>query len=229
MLYGKLLDTFSESYELEEVSFEEYCKQTLAELIALEEAIDELDDEEDLLDEGANIDYIKEINSLKKKLNSNKKELKKYKKAKDKKNFIKACDEGIKICEESRVIINKIDPSVGSTVISVVIKFVKAVLIFVASAHIGQGVIDAGSHLFVGIKNGSLVVGKATKTANAIAGLGLAGLGGAVSGTSAPLPYNNGTTAVKAWNQYRKNALMLINKSIDSLKIEKKNAEKYWD
>lgn len=191
MIYGNKFLNLQESdtEEVKEMSVGEFLES----LITLEDTIEALEESEDALQEGANIDYIKELTSVKKEIRIKNKELKQFKKDKDKKNYIKTAEEAIKILEKSKKSINKIDPSMGSTIISIVLKVIKCVALFNASVNVGVAL-------------------------NGIAGLAVSGAGGALSGLSIPLPTFDNTPTEKQWNQYRKNAILYIESTIKNMK-----------
>ena len=192
MLYGNKFLNLQESEATEEVK-EMSVGEFLESFTTLEDTIEALEESEDALQEGANIDYIKELTSVKKEIRIKNKELKQFKKDKDKKNYIKTAEEAIKILEKSKKSINKIDPSMGSTIISIVLKVIKSIALFNTSVNAG------------------IALGGA-------AGLAVSGAGSAIAGSAIPLPTFDNTPTEKQWNQYRKNAILYIDYTIGNMK-----------
>ena len=196
MIYGNKflnLQEDSEVIETKEMTTEEYYQYIIESLVSLEDTIESLEESEDTLQEGANIDYIKELTSIKKEIKAKTKELKRFKKEKDKKNFIKTAEEAIKVLENGKKAINKIDPSMGSTVLSVILKIIKFIVLF----------------------------NTATKTLYTLPTAIGAVTGTAIWGTaifSTPFPTFDNVPNEKQWNQYRKNAIMYIESTITNTK-----------
>lgn len=210
-MYGSLMNKFlelEESSELKEVdSYEEFVSIMIDQLSLLEEDIEVLEDEEDIVEEGANIDYISELNKIKSTIRAKKIDMKKYAKTKDKSKFIKTCDEAIDALDDAKNAINKIEPTLGSTVISVALKLAKAIGMFYLAVHGGAALMVKG---------------------HGVAGYVVSAGGGGLSGLTAPLPKpGKGVSNVKMWNQYRKNALQYIELTKEDIKAQKANA-KTW-